>query len=139
MIYIGADHAGFQLKGDICRVFPNQFIDLGTNSADSCDYPVIAKAVCSAVIESPENMGILICGTGTGMSICANKHKNIRAANCWTSEIARLAREHNNANILCLGARFISTNAAIDIVNTFLNTKFSEEPRHRRRLDLIER
>ena len=138
MIYIGADHAGFELKQKIIDKFTGRFVNLGTDSTASCDYPIFAKNVCLAVLRSVENRGILICGTGTGMSICANKFSGIRAANCWNSELVALAREHNNINVLCIGARFITENIAIDMVSTFLNTQFSQEPRHIRRLEIVD-
>ena len=138
MIYIASDHAGFQLKREITNSFDCEYIDLGTDSDVSCDYPIYAHDVCKRVLESVYNRGILICGTGTGMSICANKVSGIRAANCWSAEIAALAREHNNINVLCLGARFISASVALDIVHSFIYTQFSKEPRHIKRLDMIE-
>lgn len=138
MIYIGADHAGFELKQKVIDKFTGRFVNLGTDSTASCDYPIFAKNVCLAVLRSVENRGILICGTGTGMSICANKFSGIRAANCWNPDLVALAREHNNINVLCIGARFITENVAIDMVSTFLNTQFSQEPRHIRRLEIVD-
>lgn len=138
MIYIGSDHAGFHLKCEIMDALDCEYIDLGTDSNTCCDYPIYAKNVCKAVLESVDNRGILICGTGTGMSICANKFLGIRAANCWSVEIASLAREHNDINVLCLGARFIPASVAIEIVRSFIYTPFSKESRHKRRLKMIE-
>ena len=137
MIYIGSDHAGFDLKAKLLAMYGN-FVDLGTYSSESCDYPIIAQKLCSEVLKSPaENLGILICGSGTGMTVAANKIAGIRAANCWDREIAILSKSHNNANVLCLAARFLEFEKAIDIVEGFINTPFSGEERHLKRLNLI--
>ena len=137
MIYIGSDHAGFELKRHILSIFP-YFTDIGTNSQSSCDYPIYAAKLCKLVVGNKDNLGILICGSGTGMSIAANKHKGIRAANCWTEEIAKLAREHNNANVLTLAARFLSTEQTINIIKAFISTDFSNLSRHIQRVNLLE-
>jgi len=134
MIYIGSDHGGFELKEKIRKLYPD-FIDCGTHSASSCDYPEIAKSVCSKM--GKDSFGILICGTGIGMSIQANRYPNVRAALATTPDIARLARDHNDANILCLGGRFIDEKLALEIVKTFLETPFSNEDRHNRRIEMI--
>lgn len=134
-IHIGSDHAGFELKNFLSASLRNlsfNIIDHGTHNTDSCDYPLIAQAVCKAV-EADKSTGILICGTGIGMSIAANRFHDIRAALCPTELQARLARRHNNANILCLGARIIGSELAIAITMAFLESDF-EGGRHERRL-----
>lgn len=138
-IIIGSDHAGFEIKKEIINYFSNEytFTDVGTFSLDSCDYPDYAHKVAEEVSTNKYKFGILICGSGTGVNITANKHKNIRAALSWIPEIAKLARQHNNANIVSLPARFITTNEAIEIVKTFLSTSF-EGGRHLRRVNKIE-
>jgi len=137
MIYIGSDHAGFELKAKLLAMYGN-FADMGTYSPESCDYPTIAKKVCNAVLSGDaENLGILICGSGTGMSIAANKIPGIRAANCWNREIATLSKQHNNTNVLCLAARFLEFDNVVDIVEGFISAPFSGEERHIRRLNLL--
>ncbi|MBO4482114.1 MAG: ribose 5-phosphate isomerase B [Bacteroidales bacterium] len=137
-IYIGSDHAGYDLKEQIKQHFTNGFewIDLGTDSTASVDYPNFAHPVAQAVAENTDNIGILICGTGNGMAMTANKHQNIRAALCWSKEIAALARQHNNANILVLPARFIPAETAFEMIETFLSTPF-EGGRHLNRVNKI--
>ncbi|MFH1714878.1 MAG: ribose 5-phosphate isomerase B [Elusimicrobiota bacterium] len=138
-IAIGNDHAGYDLKSAILKYLHEKAIiavDCGSNSKDSCDYPDYAKDVALKVISKEVEAGILICGTGIGMSICANKFKGIRAALCLNTEMARLSRRHNNANILCLGARLINQNEAIDIIHAWLNSSF-EGGRHEKRLSKI--
>lgn len=137
-IIIGSDHAGFKLKNSLKKFLTengHEMIDLGTDSEDSCDYPVFAEKVAGKVAETSAR-GILICGTGIGMSIVANKIKGIRAALGYDIESAQLSREHNDSNILCLGARKISEKEAQDIAETWLATPF-EGGRHQRRLDLV--
>lgn len=138
-IIIGSDHAGYELKKQLIAFFSNKhkFTDVGTNSLDSCDYPDYAHQVAEAVSNNKYEFGILICGSGTGVNITANKHKNVRSALVWISEIAKLAREHNNANILALPARFISFEEASKIVEVFLSTNF-EGGRHLNRINKIE-
>lgn len=126
-IALAADHAGYEFKDALASYLREKgydVIDLGTNSSDSVDYPVYAKKLCSSVLSGECEKGILVCGTGIGMSIAANRHKGIRAALCTIPEYARLAREHNNANVLCLGARFVGFDEAVKITDVFLNTKF---------------
>lgn len=137
-IFIGSDHAGYDLKEQIKQHFKDGigWIDLGTDSTASVDYPNFAHPVAQAVAENPDNTGILICGTGNGMAMTANKHPNIRAALCWSKEIAALARQHNNANILVLPARFISSETAFEMIETFLSTPF-EGGRHLNRVNKI--
>ncbi|MVN19952.1 ribose 5-phosphate isomerase B [Mucilaginibacter arboris] len=137
-IALGADHAGFEYK-EALRPFLNdeaEIKDFGTYSAGSVDYPDFAHPVASAVESGTFNLGILICGSGNGIAITANKHQGIRAAICWNTELASLARKHNNANILCLPARFISIKEAQEITETFLNTEF-EGGRHANRVNKI--
>ncbi len=131
-IFIASDHAGFELK-EYLKTQLN-LLDLGTHSSESCDYPVFAKKL--AIKLKNDDKGILICGTGIGMSIAANRFKNIRAALCFNEEMATLARQHNDANVLVLGARIISPETAKNCVEKFLSTDF-EGGRHRRRLALI--
>ena len=137
-IYIGSDHAGFELKEQIKRHFDGmyEFVDKGTFSLESVDYPDFAHAVANGVLNESGTIGMLICGTGNGMAMTANKHADIRAALCWSPEISALAKQHNNANILVLPARFISCETAIETVEAFLNSSF-EGGRHQRRIDKI--
>lgn len=140
-IAIGADHGGFEYKNKIAeyiKTLGHEVEDFGTHSAKSCDYPAIAKEVSRAVAEKKFDRGILICGTGIGMSIVANKVKGVRAALCSDTFSARLTREHNNSNVLCLGQRVIGLGLALDIVEIWLETEFSNEERHKRRISLIE-
>lgn len=134
-IAIGSDHAGFEYK-EILRDFLKDFSikDFGTYSAESADYPDFAHPVASAIESGEFTFGILVCGSANGVAITANKHQGIRAAICWTDEIAELARKHNNANVLCIPARFISTDLAKAITNKFLETAF-EGGRHATRVN----
>lgn len=137
-IFIGNDHAGVLYKENIVAFLKSKNIEVenfGANSPDSVDYPDFAHPVSKKVGET-NGMGILICGSGNGVCMSANKHRNIRAALCWTNELAELARTHNNANILCIPARFVSENLALDMVKTFLKTSF-EGGRHERRVEKI--
>jgi ribose 5-phosphate isomerase B len=138
-IPIGCDHAGFEMKQVIIQHLKGknyQLIDKGCFSTDSIDYPDFAHPVAE-LIESNEGMkGILLCGSGNGINMTANKHQGVRSALCWTTEIAELARLHNNANILTLPARFISTELALEIVDTFFSTEF-EGGRHQKRVEKI--
>jgi ribose 5-phosphate isomerase B len=139
VIAIGADHAGFEYKTIIIDLLQSKRLpvkDFGTYSPDSVDYPDFAHPVASAVERGKAALGILVCGSGNGVAITANKHRGIRAAIAWTEELAQLARQHNNANILCLPSRFISTIVAEEIVTAFLNTHF-EGGRHQKRVDKI--
>ncbi len=137
-IAIGSDHAGFELKEDLKKSFSQEFdiIDVGTNSTESVDYPDFAKKVCDIILNKDADFGILICGTGIGMSITANKFKGIYAALCYDTNTANLARSHNNANVICLGGRTTKLNDAIEIVKTFLGSSF-EGGRHERRFGKI--
>jgi ribose 5-phosphate isomerase B len=136
-IAIGADHAGYEYKTVIVELLRNkgyEVKDFGTFGPDSVDYPDFAHPVASAVANGEAGCGVLICGSANGVAITANKHQGIRAAICWQPEVARLSRQHNNANIICLPARFISTPAAEEMVNVFLNTSF-EGGRHEKRVE----
>ena len=140
-ISIGCDLAGVDLKNQLIEYFEkeNNITDFGVNSKDSVDYPDIANKLCndfSDKYNNPNNYGILICGSGMGMSIAANRFKHIRAALCHDETITKLAREHNNANILVLGARFIDVDNAINLTNIFLQTDFIGK-RHAKRVDKL--
>ena len=136
---IGADHAGFQLKATLIEHLQSkgyEVEDFGCYSEDSIDYPDFGHPVASKVEENPGTLGILICGSGNGINMTANKHQGVRSALCWQKEIAQLAREHNNANIIALPARFVSTEEALEMVDVFLSTEF-EGGRHERRVNKI--
>ncbi len=138
-VAFGADHAGFELKGQLLRLVEDlghQVTDLGTSSSASVDYPDYATAVAQAVTEGRAELGILVCGTGLGMAITANKIRGIRAVTCGDSFSARMAREHNDANVLTLGSRVLGIGPARDIVQAFLETAFATG-RHGRRVDMI--
>jgi len=136
IVAIAADHAGFELKEIVKKHFTNiVFHDFGTNSMQSMDYPDVAHPLATFV-ETHNVMGILICGSGNGVNITANKHIGIRSALCWTPEIASLARQHNNANVIAIPARFVTENVAIEMIQTFLNTDF-EGGRHQTRVAKI--
>lgn len=138
-ISIGGDHAGFAYKEQIKRLLAEQFHevkDFGPYSEASVDYPDFAHPVATSVESKETDLGILICGSGNGVAITANKHQGVRAALCWTEELGELARQHNNANVLCLPARFIDIELAKQIVTTFINTKF-EGGRHENRVNKI--
>lgn len=138
-IGIGCDHGGYELKEDIVDFLSKEGhepVDLGCFSGDSVDYPDFANATCQKVLDGDCERGILICGTGIGMSMAANRHKGIRASLCNEACSARLSREHNNANILCLGARIVGVALALDILKVFLETDFSGG-RHLRRINLM--
>ncbi|TVR78551.1 MAG: ribose 5-phosphate isomerase B [Chitinophagaceae bacterium] len=138
-ISIGSDHAGFELKSKIIDYLKEKQIDVkdkGTFSEDSVDYPDFIHPVAEAVEKDKNVIGIVICGSANGACITANKHQKIRAALCWSPEIATLARQHNDANVLCLPARFLETSTAIEILDLFLNTDF-EGGRHQKRVDKI--
>ena len=138
-ITIGCDHAAVELKKKVIAHLSERgidVIDVGTNSTDSCDYPNFARAVCKNVQSGVTELGILICGTGIGMSMAANKHRGIRAAVCSDTFSARLTREHNNANILCFGERVVGMGLAFDLVDAFIDAEF-EGGKHQRRVDMI--
>jgi ribose 5-phosphate isomerase B len=138
-IVIGGDHAGFEYKKYLIKSLENQGYtvkDFGAYSLDSVDYPDFAHPVAKAVEDKESEFGILICGSANGVAITANKHQGIRAAICWETELAALARQHNNANIVCIPARFVSLEEAENIVKTFLSTSF-EGGRHEARVNKI--
>lgn len=142
MVAIGSDHGGFALKQCIKKHLDETGVpyeDLGCYKEESCDYPVYGHAVAQAVAEGRAEKGIVICTTGIGISISANKHPGVRCALCADSLTAKLTRLHNDANVLALGGGIVGMNLAIEIVDTFLNTAFSGEARHQRRIDLIEK
>ena len=139
-IAIGNDHAAPELKITVIEKKKKkgvECVDMGCAVGERCDYPNAAKAVCEKVVSAECDLGILICGTGIGMSMAANKVKGIRAACCSEPFSARLTREHNNANVLCFGARVVGEGTAMDLVDAFVDTPFSNDERHIRRIDLI--
>ena len=139
-IAIGADHAGFEEKEKIKRTLDSmgvEYVDMGTTSTDSVDYPDYAKKVAEAVTHGDVEEGILVCGSGTGMAIAANKVRGARAAVAWNPDIARLAREHNDANILSLPARFMSDEEAANVLKAWFGAHF-EGGRHAKRVDKIK-
>ncbi len=140
-IILGSDHAGFMLK-EVLKQFllkkGHKIEDVGTHFGDPCDYPKNAAIVAKKVLQSKgKAKGILVCGSGLGETIVANKFRGIRATNCFDEYTAHMAREHNDANVLCLGARILSAAKAKNIAQIFLSTKMSSEPRHRRRVGQI--
>ena len=137
-IAIGADHAGFEYKEILKTYLADQYElkDFGTHSLASVDYPDFAHPVASAVENKEFDFGILLCGSANGVAITANKHQHIRAAICWLEELAALARQHNNANVLCIPARYVSEELAKQMASTFLNTDF-EGGRHQGRVEKI--
>mgnify|MGYP002517767750 CR=1 FL=1 len=141
MIALGSDHGGYGLKQEVIKHLEERGIeykDYGCYSEESCDYPIYGKKVAEAVAGGECEFGIIICGTGIGISISANKVPGIRAALCHDCFSAQATREHNNANILAMGARVIGPGLALKIVDTFLDTPFSNEERHIRRISMIE-
>ena len=137
-LIIASDHAGYDLKKLILELMGRGlFKDLGTNSSESVDYPDFAKVVVQEIINDPSKKGILICGSGIGMSISANRYKGIRASLCYTPDMAELSRKHNDANILVLPGRFMDVNIAKLCIDNFLNTKFEGE-RHKNRIEKID-
>lgn len=139
-IAIASDHGGYHLKAELVALLTklgHLCDDLGTHSADAVDYPDYARSVAQGVAEGAYDRGILVCGTGQGMAITANKVKGVRAAVCQDTYSARMSREHNDANILCLGGRVLGGGLAADVVRAWLEAGFSDEQRHRRRLGKI--
>lgn len=140
-VAIGCDHGGFDLKQEVIKYFEEQkiaYVDCGCKDKSSCDYPEFGRAVAKAVAAGECDKGIVICTTGIGISITANKVPGIRCALCADTVSAKLTRLHNDANVLGMGAGIVGTNLALSIVDTFLHTEFSGEERHQRRIDLIE-
>lgn len=141
MIAIGCDHGGFELKKEIIKYLDGagfEYKDFGCNDTSSCDYPVYGRAVAESVANGECERGILICGTGIGMSITANKVPGVRCALCSDCFSAQATREHNDANVIALGARVTGPGLAVKLVDTFLNTDFSNDERHIRRIGMIE-
>lgn len=139
-LVIACDHAGFALKENVKKYLSAQghaVIDCGTDSEASCDYPVFAKALCKEITEGNAELGILICGTGIGMSMAANKVRGIRAALCSDYFSAKFTRAHNDANVICLGARVTGEGLALELIDIFLNTPF-EGGKHLRRINMFE-
>ncbi len=139
-IILGCDHAGFHLKTAVVnhlRERGYEVIDVGTDSADSCHYPVFAHRLCKKVLDGEAPLGILICGTGIGMSIAANKHRGIRAACCSDTFSARLTRVHNDANVLCFGERVVGAGLAIELVDAFIDAEF-EGGKHATRIAMFD-
>lgn len=140
LIAIASDHGGFELKEKVkehLRERNVKFVDLGTNSTESVDYPVYGKACAEAVASGKAERGIVICGTGIGISMAANKVKGIRCGLCTSVEMAKLMRQHNNANMLAMGGRILETETAFAIVDAFIDTQF-EGGRHKRRTDMLD-
>ena len=141
-IAIGCDHAGFAIKGAVIVHIQQskgyECVDVGTHSRDSCHYPVYASAVCEKILSGECDKGILICGTGIGMSIAANKHNGIRAACCSDTFSARLTREHNDANVLCFGERVVGVGLAIDLVDAFLGAEYLNNGNHVTRVAMLK-
>ena len=136
-VAIASDHGGFELKQKMIEYYAKQGIfldDLGTNSTESCDYPLIARKMTDAILEKKADFGVLICGTGIGISIAANRVKGIRAAILYNEDVARLTREHNNANIAVFGGRMQKFEDVVKYFDIFMTTDFSEENRHQKRI-----
>jgi ribose 5-phosphate isomerase B len=142
VVYLGSDHAGFTLKESVKTYLESKDLDvrdLGCFNEDPCDYPDIAREVGEKIIEHQDAVGIILCGSGLGVTIGANRYQMVRAANCLTSEMAETARRHNDANVLCMGARIIEEGLVNGIVDTFLTTKFeTDAERHVRRVDKLK-
>ena len=139
-IVIGCDHAGFAIKGAVINHLTEQgyeCVDVGTYSTESCHYPVYAHAACEKILSGECELGILICGTGVGMSIAANKHKGIRAACCSDTFSARLTREHNDANMLCFGERVVGAGLALELVDAFLGATYANGGNHVTRVAML--
>ena len=139
-IVAGSDHAGVEVKDAVVKMLIEngyQVKDVGTYSTDSVDYPDFAHAVAKSLENDSSKLGLLVCGSANGVAITANKHHHIRAAIAWRNEVAALARQHNNANVLCIPARFVSIEEAKELMNIFLNSSF-EGGRHQRRVEKIE-
>lgn len=138
LIAIASDHAGFELKEQLKSAFSDvDWLDLGTNSADSVDYPQFGFKMGEVITRGTADRGIVICGSGIGISIAANRFSAVRAALCVNADMARLSRQHNDANVLALGSRIVELEAACECVDAFLNTSF-EGMRHQRRVDMLE-
>lgn len=140
-IYIGSDHAGYKRKIDIKKWLEKnnyEVIDLGTNNEVSTDYPIYGKLVAENTVSDPESFGIVVCGSGNGITVAANKVSGARAVNLYSLKNTKLAREHNNANIAGIGGRLISKSKAKRLIQAFLNTNFDSGPRHKHRVELLD-
>ena len=138
-IVLGCDHAGYNMKDAVKKHIESkgyEVVEVGTFSSDSCHYPKFASAACKKILDGECELGVLICGTGIGMSIAANKHNGIRAACCSEPYSAQLTRQHNDANVLCFGARVVGLGTALTLVDAFIGTEY-EGGRHQRRVDLV--
>ena len=141
-ILVSNDHAGVQLKNEVKSFLEKKGYvveNLGDNSGESVDYPDIIHPLAKEISDNKDKKGIIMCGTGNGVSMVANKYEGVRAGLCWSKEIAELIRKHNNANVLSLPARFISTKEALEIVQVFLETDFEDGGRHERRVEKIDK
>ena len=141
-ILVSYDHAGVQLKNEVKSFLEDKGYvveNLGDNSGESVDYPDIIHPLAKEISENKDKKGIIMCGTGNGVSMVANKYEGVRAGLCWSKEIAELIRKHNDANVLSLPARFISTKEALEIVQVFLETDFEDGGRHERRVEKIDK
>ena len=139
ILLIASDHAGYELKQSLINLMgKNFFKDLGTNSENNVDYPDYSIKVVDEILNNPKKKGILICGSGIGMSISANRYKGIRASLCHTPEMTKLSREHNDANIIALGSRIIGTSVAKDCLHIFLSTPFENTERHLKRITKLD-
>ena len=139
-IVLGCDHAGFNIKDAVIAHLQEQgheVVEVGTFSADSCHYPIFAHAACEKILDGTCKLGILICGTGIGMSIAANKHDGIRAACCSDVFSARLTREHNDANVLCFGERVVGLGLALDLVDAFVSAEYANGGNHLTRVGML--
>ncbi len=137
-VYIGSDHGGYKLKESLKAHMDSvgqKYTDLGCFSEESCDYPDYAREVCEKVVSDPASRGVLICGTGLGMSMTANKFPGIRAAMCTNELMAQMAREHNDAQVICMGGRITEDEMAKKMLDVFLKTSFSGEERHKKRIE----
>lgn len=140
-IVLGCDHAGFEIKDAVIahiKELGHEVVEVGTFSSASCHYPIFASAACEKVLSGECQLGILICGTGVGMSIAANKHKGIRAACCSDVFSARLTREHNDANMLCFGQRVVGIGLALDLVDAFLSAEYANSGNHVTRVAMLK-
>lgn len=140
-IVLGCDHAGFEIKDAVIahiKELGHEVLEVGTFSSASCHYPIFASAACEKVLSGECQLGILICGTGVGMSIAANKHKGIRAACCSDVFSARLTREHNDANVLCFGQRVVGIGLALDLVDAFLDAEYANSGNHLTRVAMLK-
>ena len=140
-IFVGCDHAGYKLKQAIKKHLEekdHKVVDLGSFNEEAVDYPEIAREIAEKIQEHPDAMGVMICGTGQGSAMALNRHKKVRAALCNTVELAQKAREHNHANVLCMGERTTEESLAMQILDAFLSTPVSPEERHKKRIEMFD-